>query len=162
MIDVFISHPTPCNRYQKSLLLLIDKKLEKHDLTPVNLGKKNWNFKKPMEPIKNLMVTCKGAMIVGLERHHSFIGYENEIATNKNDKKELVHKFTSTPWVQIEGGMACQAGLPLLKLKEKKNHPVSILDPNTSDSYIFEFEKEKTTKNCHRRWIKLSKVGPKR
>jgi hypothetical protein len=146
MTEVFISHPTPCNKQQASLLKLIDEKLEKHGLVPVNLGKKNWNYKKPLEPIKKIMSTCKGAIIVGLERHHSFIGYEKEAATKKSDKKELVHKYSTTPWVQIEGGMAYQAGLPLLILKEKKIHPEGILDPNNSDSYIFEFEIEKNYK----------------
>lgn len=149
MIDVFISHPTPCNKYQQSLLKLIDQKLEKYKLNPVNLGKKNWNYKKPMVPIKQLISGCKGAIIVGMERHHSFIGYEKETAAKKDDKKELVHKYSSTPWVHIEGGMAFQAGLPLLILKEKKLHPEGILDPNNSDSYIFEFEIEKN-------WKKLS------
>ena len=45
--------------------------------------------------------------------------------------------------------MAYQAGLPLLILKEKKIHPEGILDPNNSDSYVFEFEIEKN-------WKKLS------
>lgn len=146
MTNVFISHPTPCNKYQESLLQLIDKKLEQHQLTPVNLGKQNWNYKKPMEPIKKLMNTCKGAIIVGIERHHSFIGYEKEAASNKSDRKELVHKYSSSAWVHIEGGMAYQAGLPLLILKEKKVHPEGILDSNNSDSYIFEFEIEKNYK----------------
>lgn len=149
MIEVFISHPTPCNNHQTNLLKLIDEKLESIGLTPVNLGKKNWNYKKPLEPIKKLISVCKGALIVGLERHHSLIGYEKEIATDKSEKKELIHKFSSTPWVQIEGGMAYQAGLPLLILKEVKIYPEGILDPNNSDSYIFEFELEKN-------WRKLS------
>ncbi len=149
MIDVFISHPTPFNKQQIGLLKLIDNKLESNGLNPVNLGKKNWNFKKPLEPIKKLMSGCKGAIVVGIERHHSLIGYEKEAATKKSDKTELIHKYSSTPWVQIEGGMAYQAGIPLLILKEKKIHPEGILDPNNSDSYVFEFEIEKN-------WKKLS------
>ena len=149
MIEVFISHPTPCNKYQTNFLKLIDEKLEKYGLTPVNLGKKNWNYKKPLLPIKKLISTCKGAIIIGLERHHSFIGYEKEMSTKKDDKKELIHKYSSTPWVHIEGGMAYQADLPLLILKESKIFPEGILDPNNSDSYIFEFQIEKN-------WKKLS------
>ncbi len=149
LTNVFISHPTPCNKQQIGLLKLIDNKLEKYGLNPVNLGKKNWNYKKPLEPIKKLMSECKGAIVVGIERHHSFIGYEKEVATKRSDKTELIHKYTSTPWIQIEAGMAYQAGIPLLVLKEKKIHPEGILDPNNSDSYIFEFEIEKN-------WKKLS------
>lgn len=149
MIDVFISHPTPFNKHQICFLKLIDEKLAKHGLISTNLGKNNWNYKKPLKPIKELITKCKGAIIIGLERYHSFIGYEKESATQKEDVLELIHKYTSTPWIQIEAGMAYYAGLPLLILKEKKIYPEGILDPNNSDSYIFEFDLEKN-------WKKLS------
>jgi len=155
MTDVFISHPTPFNKNQTDFLKLIDEKLEKHHLNPTNLGKNNWNYQKPLKPIKELIIKCKGAIIIGLERHHSFIGYDKEGASNRNDKVELVHKYTSTPWIQIEAGMAYQAGIPLLVLKEKKVFAEGILDPNNSDSYIFEFELEK---NCKKLSSPMEKI----
>ena len=42
--------------------------------------------------------------------------------------------------------MAYQAGLPILILKEDKVHGEGILDPQISDSFIFEFELKKITK----------------
>lgn len=136
-INVFISHPTPYNVYQEKFLGLLKENLRQHDLNPVNLGKNNWSYKSPLKPIRELMLTCKAAIIVGLERHHSFIGYEKEFA---KDSKELIHKYSSTPWIQIEAGMAYQAELPLLILKEKKVFSEGILDPQISDYYVFEFE----------------------
>ena len=155
MTDVFISHPTPCNKVQTSFLKLIDDKLEKHGLNGINLGKKNWNYKKPLLPIKGLISSCKGAIILGLERHHSLIGYEKEMALNQEDKLELIHKYSSSPWVHIEGGMAYQAGLPLLILKERKIYSEGIFDPNNSDSYIFEFDIEKNIKRLSTEMIKI-------
>jgi hypothetical protein len=92
------------------------------------------------------LFTNYGTLLFTDYRHHSFIGYEKETAAHKDDKIELIHKYTSTPWIQIEAGMAYQAGLPLLILKEKKVYAEGILDPNNSDSYIFEFEIEKNYK----------------
>jgi hypothetical protein len=143
MTQVFISHPTPHTPNQKTFLKLIDDKLAACGLNPVNLGKKNWNFKKPMAPIQEMMRESKGAIIVGLERSHSYIGYDKEDTTNKEDRIEFVHRYSSTPWVHIEAGMAYQAGLPMLILKEKRIHAEGILDPNNSESYIFEFLLEK-------------------
>jgi hypothetical protein len=140
MINVFISHPTPHNKYQEEFLSLIECELKKHDLNPTNLGKNNWDFRSPLKPIKELMATCKAAIIIGMVRHHSYIGYEKEFT---EDSKELIHKYTTTPWVQIEAGMAYQAGLPLLILKEKKVFAEGILDPQLSDYFVFEFEAEK-------------------
>jgi len=143
MINVFISHPTPFNKYQEEFLTLIQENLKQHGLNPVNLGKNNWNYKSPLKPIREIMLTCKAAIIIGLERHHSFIGYEKEFAKDSN---ELIHKFTTTPWIQIEAGMAYQADLPLLILKEKKVFAEGILDPQISDYYVFEFEIKKLHK----------------
>lgn len=143
MINVFISHPTPYTKYQMEFLALVDNLLKVNNLNPINLGKNNWDFRSPLKPIKELMDSCKAALIIGLERHHSYIGYEKEYS---NDSKELIHKYSSSPWIQIEAGMAYQAGLPLLILKEKKVYAEGILDPQISDSFVFEFEIEKMHK----------------
>lgn len=137
MINVFISHPTPFNKYQEGFLSLIEFKLKEHGLNPTNLGKNNWSFRSPLKPIKEIMDTCVAAIVIGLERHHSVIGYEKESSV---DSKELIHKYSSSPWIQIEAGMAYQANLPLLILKEDKVYAEGILDPQISDSYVFEFE----------------------
>lgn len=139
-INVFISHPTPYNKFQDNFLSLIELELKKHSLNPTNLGKNNWSFRSPLKPIKEIMDTCVAAIIIGLERHHSFIGYEKEFS---KDEKEIIHKYSSSPWIQIEAGMAFQANLPLLILKEDKVYAEGILDPQISDSFIFEFELKK-------------------
>lgn len=53
MKNVFISHPSPYNTKQEQFLQAVEKKLSLHDLNPVNLGKNNWNYKTPLEPMKN-------------------------------------------------------------------------------------------------------------
>ena len=88
--NVFISHPTPYNKHQQIFLSLIEVELKQHGLNPINLGKNNWNFKSPLAPIKELMDTCIAAIIIGLERHHSLIGYEKEFS---KDSKEIIHKL---------------------------------------------------------------------
>lgn len=158
MVKVFISHPTPSNKQQDSFLILLKKLLAAEGLDPVNLGTSNYDFRKPLKPIKELIESCHGAIIVGLERHHSYIGYDNEQSINK---KEILHKFTTSPWIHIEGGMAYQAGLPIIILKEEKVFQEGILDPNNSDSYIFNFtlsdNTEKLSENIEKiigSWIK--------
>ncbi|PPK95809.1 hypothetical protein LY01_01402 [Nonlabens xylanidelens] len=143
MINVFISHPTPYNEQQDNFLSLINLELDKHELNPTNLGKNNWNFQSPLKPIKEIMDTCKAAIVIGLERHHSFIGYEKEFS---EDSKEFIHKYSSSPWIQIEAGMAYQADLPILILKESKVYGEGILDPQTSGSFVFEFDLKKLQK----------------
>lgn len=143
MINVFISHPTPFNKHQEDFLTLLEDELSGHDLNPTNLGKNNWDFRSPLKPIRTIMNTCQAAIIIGLERHHSYIGYDKETSI---DRQEFIHKYTTSPWVQIEAGMAYQSELPLLILKEKKVFAEGILDPQISDYYVFEFEVEKQSK----------------
>ena len=157
-INVFISHPTPYNKHQEIFLRLIESELKKHGLNPTNLGKNNWSFISPLKPIKEIMDTCVAAIVIGLERHHSFIGYEKEFSKGS---KELIHKYSSSPWIQIEAGMAYQAGLPILILKEDKVYGEGILDPQISDSFVFEFELKKLQKKISpeleeiiRSWVK--------
>ncbi|KAA2223899.1 hypothetical protein [Chryseobacterium sediminis] len=141
--NVFISHPTPHNKYQEVFLSHIRSELEKHELHPINLGINNWSFKSPLQPIKDLIDNCVAAIIIGLERHHCYIGYEKEFTKHS---KETTHKYTSSPWVQIEAGMAYQAGLPLLILKENIIYSEGIFDPQVSDSFVFDFELRKMQK----------------
>jgi hypothetical protein len=143
LINVFISHPTPFKKDQVNFLSLIELELSSHELNPTNLGKNNWDFRSPLQPIRSIMNTCQAAIIIGLERHHSYIGYDKE--TSK-DKQELIHKYMTSPWIQIEAGMAFQAELPLLILKEKKVFAEGILDPQISNFYVFEFEVENQSK----------------
>lgn len=141
--NIFISHPTPFSKNQKNFLNLIEKELKLHGLSPINLGKNNWSFKSPLKPIKELMDTCLAAIIIGLERHHSLIGYEKE---GSKDSKEIIHKYSSSPWIQIEAGMAYQRELPIMILKEGKVFGEGILDPQISDSFVFEFDLKKMQK----------------
>lgn len=143
IINVFISHPTPYNKHQEKFLSLIEDELKKYELNPTNLGKNNWDFRSPLKPIKEIMDTCVAAIVIGLERYHSYIGYEKELSSSS---KELIHKYSSSPWIQIEAGMAYQAGLPILILKEKKLYSEGILDPQISDSFVFEFDIKKLQK----------------
>src|SRR6476661_227933 len=143
ILNVFISHPSPYNKYQEKFLSLIELQLKSYLLNPINLGKKNYNYRSPLKPIKDIMDTCVGAIIIGLERHHSFIGYEREYSITQN---EQIHKYTSSPWIHIEAGMAYQAGLPILILKEDKLYKEGILDPQISDSFVFEFNLKKLHK----------------
>ena len=157
-INVFISHPTPYNKYQEGFLSLIELELKNHGLNPTNLGKNNWSFRSPLKPIKEIMETCVAVIVIGLERHHSLIGYDKEFSKSS---KELIHKYSSSPWIQIEAGMAYHAGLPILILKEDKVYGEGILDPQISDSFVFEFELKKLQKKLSpeieeiiRSWVK--------
>lgn len=137
MTNIFISHPSPFNQQQENFLSLLEAKFKANGLNPVNLGKANWNYTNPLKPIKKIMRDCKGAVIIGLERFHSYIGYEFE---NSEKATEFIHRRESTPWIHIEAGMAYQKGLPLLILREENVHPTGILDPLSSEYFIFKFD----------------------
>ncbi len=134
-IKIFISHPTPYNKRQEKFLELISAYLAELGLEPTNLGINQWSNKNPMEPIKKMMKQCKGALIIGLERSHDYIGlFKNS--------EEYIHQYRSSPWIQIEAGMAYMAELPLLILKEDILMKEGILD-NISEYSVSEFNLKK-------------------
>jgi hypothetical protein len=134
-IKIFISHPTPHHKKQAKFLELVNEFLSELGLAPMNLGINQWSNKNPMEPIKKMMQQCKGALIIGLGRSHDFIGLFK-------DSDEYIHQHRSSPWIQIEAGMAYMAGLPMLILKEDIVLKEGILD-NISEYSVSEFNLKK-------------------
>jgi hypothetical protein len=90
-----------------------------------------------MRAIREAMLLCNGAVIVGLARRFAPVTVDRF-----NSPKKVVQNrvFTSTPWNHLEAGMAYQLDLPLLILKEKAILPEGILDQALSEYLVFEFD----------------------
>lgn len=139
-INVFISVGRPHKASQEKFLIKLERLLRKKGLCPMTLGRNSYNYKAPLAPVKLLMDKCNGAIIIGFERTHYLIGYDKQGST---EEQELLHRYLSTPWNQIEAGMAFQKGIPILIMKEKHLADYGILDPKLSDYYVLNIVLEK-------------------
>jgi hypothetical protein len=134
-IEIFLSVGEPHTEFQELYLKRLEGIIKRRGLRPLTLGRSDYDVSSPLNPVKKMMDRCKGAIILGFERTHCLIGYDKEDSKNE---KEFTHRYLSTPWNQIEAGMAYQKGVPILIMKESHLEPYGILDPKLTGFYVYE------------------------
>ena len=97
------------------------------------LGGNFWSVKSPLEPVRERMEQCDGAVILALERFRSRSGVYRE--GSPKEQRTGIQLFP-TVWNHIEGAMAYQLRLPLLILKERPLVEEGMLDPSIHDWLI--------------------------
>lgn len=107
-ISVFLSVGNPHKVEQERFLLKLEGFLKRRKICPLTLGRTNYSPISPLNPVKELMEKYYGAIILGFERTHCLIGYDYE---GSEKQLEFTHRYISTPWNQIEAGMAFQIRL---------------------------------------------------
>lgn len=112
---VFISVGGTANTVQEDFVKLIEDRLRSENLIPSTIGRNNFTADSPLKAVKDLMNECSGIMVIALERTYFEKGKEKRGGAQETDLSET--KFT-TPWNQIESGMAYAKGLPILVLIE--------------------------------------------
>lgn len=137
IIPIFLSVGKPHKENQKKFLKKFESLLKRRGLKAVTLGRSSYNFKSPLGPVKEIMDNCFGVIILGFERTHCFMGIDKQ---GSKEEKEFVHRYLSTPWNQIEAGMAFEKNLPLLVMKEKHLAPYGILDPQLTGYFVLDLD----------------------
>ena len=135
-LRVFLSTGAPHLPLQTAFLQRLEATLRGHGLSPVTLGRGEYDHRNPMQAISDRMKDCQGAVIVGLERRYSPQAIERR---GSRDRTVIRNLITATPWNHLEAGMAFQLRLPLLVLRERKVHAEGILDPELSAYFVFSF-----------------------
>ena len=134
---VFLSVGRPHDAAQAAFLMKLEASLRARRMEPWTLGRSDYDYRNPLRAIRSSMMECHGAVIVGLERSYSPILFERR---GSPDQRRITHVASSTPWNQLEAGMAYQLELPLLILKERALRAEGILDPAIGDYFVTEFD----------------------
>lgn len=124
---VFLSLTSPGRPAQEAFVASLMSAIASHDMTPVRMT--GWSTSAPLEPIRQIMQTCCGTIVVAMARSHVVegVGY-----TNGEDGQRYRDRYLTTEWVQIESALAYQLGHPILVLREDLVHPAGLLDPAAS------------------------------
>lgn len=130
--DIFVSRPSTRNDRQEAFLEHLDELLEQRDLRPVVVGQTEYPNRAPIHAVRDLMETCDGAMVIGLEQLHVVEGRDKPGAEEERTLEDL---HLPTPWNQIEAGMAFMLELPMLIIKEEGVEG-GVFDVGNSDRYI--------------------------
>lgn len=135
MKQVFVSVQATCNVYQQAVVEQVYAALHALALAPVRVNKSQEGYD-PLPEIRELMLRCKGALIIALERFRCSSGVEypdSPFATSYTDYR------SSTIWNHIEAAMAYQAGLPILILRERGLHQAGMLAKEPGSLMLAEF-----------------------
>lgn len=134
---VFMSVGNPHVSEQEHFLRRLEASLRARGLEPWTLGRGEYDYRNPLQPIREAMLRCRGALIIGLGRRFSPLAIERFGSDEAVRRRNL---WSATPWNHLEAGMAFQLNLPLLILKDKSVVAEGILDQSIGEYIVFEFD----------------------
>lgn len=116
-LRVFISKPGYLDHRQQQIVTDLQARLEKEGITPQALERSDYPQFGAVGEVQRLMTGCAGAVIFGFKQLEISDGVWR---AGTPEEKHLKSMSFSTPWNQIEAGMAVTLGLPILLLCERE------------------------------------------
>lgn len=110
---VFISKPGCLDLRQRELLVALQAKLAEEGLVPQVLERIDYPQFGAIGEVQRMMNDCSGAVIFGFKQLEIRDGLWR---SGTPEEKQLKNSYHSTPWNQIEAGMAVTLGLPIFLL----------------------------------------------
>lgn len=120
-ISVFVSRPTAVNAEQRSFCDALVDVLAREGLLARTLGVTDYPALAPLAEVLALMKQCSGALVLGLRQLHVESG---ELKAGSSAAAKVSDLYLSTPWNQIEAGMAVALERPLLVARESARSPL--------------------------------------
>jgi hypothetical protein len=111
-VNVFVSVGTCFRPEQDQFVTAVEEHLREHGMRPQTLGRNAFDSGQPLQAVKRMMQSSRGAVIIALERIRIKEGAEK-------GTQPLADVALATPWNQIEATMAYMLGLPMLVIKER-------------------------------------------
>lgn len=115
-IRVFISKPGCLDYQQQQHVNALQARLEAEGMIPQTLERPDYPQFGAFGEIQRLMSNCAGAVVFGFKQLEVRDGLWRSSTPEEKLLKDL---FLSTPWNQIEAGMAAMFGLPILVICQK-------------------------------------------
>jgi hypothetical protein len=113
---VFISKPGCLDHCQQQLVASLRAKLDKERMIPEMLDRADYPQFGAMAEVQRSMSRCSGVVLFAFRQLEIRDGVWR---LDTADEKHITDLFWSTPWIQIEAGMAAMHGLPILVLCQR-------------------------------------------
>ena len=113
---MFVSTITPHKFEQIEFITEFCNQLRSIGIRPVRCTLTEFDRNRPMEITRECIRECRGVIIIGLERSHSYFNRDKEGSLSE---KEDTHRRYSSGWLQLEAGMAIGMEKPLFVLCQK-------------------------------------------
>lgn len=142
-ISIFLSVGGPHRLDQQQFLRHLRVEMRSLGAKLISLSSDTYSEDSPFDQIQNLISNCRGALIVGLERSHSYTVIERE---NSELEKIFTDRYTPTSWNQIEGSIASALRIPLLILRDIRIHHEGIFEANSHRHKIIDIDLNENVK----------------
>jgi hypothetical protein len=115
-MNIFVSVGSTSSSLQEEFVRAIEDRLRAEGLVPQTVGRNVFSADSPFTAVTKLMDTCRGVVVIALERLHIETGSEKRGGTSQIALGDVK---LATPWNQIEATMGYVRKLPLLVLVEE-------------------------------------------
>lgn len=146
-LAIFLSVGTPHRLDQQQFLHRLRREMQQLGVEFRSLASNTYSDSSPLDQIADLLLSCKAALIVGLDRSHGYAVFERE----RSDRQQVYSDhYTATAWNQLEGGMASALRLPIVVLRERRLHKEGIFEAKNHRHHILDFNLEEESKGLSR------------
>jgi hypothetical protein len=114
-MDIFLSVGSTATPHQEAFVRAIEERLRAEGLNPQTVGRNYFTADSPFTGVNKLMDTCKGVVVVALERLFIETGTEKRGSALSG---VLSGVKLATPWNQVEAALGYARKLPLLVIVE--------------------------------------------
>jgi hypothetical protein len=112
-MNIFVSVGATSNEKQETFVRAVEDRLRSEGLIPQTVGRNAFSSD---APLKKLLDSCQGTVVIALERSFFPTGIEKRDGPVET---QLSNVKLPTPWNQIEAAMSYSRQLPLLVLIER-------------------------------------------
>ena len=141
---VFLSLTSPGKPAQRAFVAGLMHAIARHDMMPVRMTGGRESLSVPLEPVRQIMKTCQGTIVIAMARDHVVEGVDD---VNGEGGRRYRDRYLATEWVQIESALAYQLDHPILVLREDLVHPTGLLDPAASGFTVCTFSLQGSATN---------------
>jgi len=134
-ISIFVSVGRPHSAAQEDFVLRIESRLRQKGLRPCTVGRNEFSHKQPLRAVDELMNRCGGALVIATER----LSIERAVERRGAEAIAIADMALTTPWNQIEAGIAYAKRIPLLVIKERRVKEEGLLE-SRYDWYVHSTE----------------------
>lgn len=151
---IFLSKPGCANKQDEAIVNAYISLLESYGYYPVYLKKENYSEFGQMSNVSNMIKECCGMIAFGF---HQINVESGQFRPNTCESSSIDGTWLSTPWTELEVGMAMMEKIPILLVKERDlKH--GVFDPKLSEANVFSIDSQTNLsdlpdENAIRNWV---------
>jgi hypothetical protein len=136
-VRTYVSTITPHSTRQEYFLEELLERLRAVGIEPVRYTPTQYDKKDPIGSSRRAIESCRGVIIVGLERTHAYFLRDRE---GTSHEQEATHRQYTSGWLHLEAGMAHALGRDVFVLCQKPIHSDGIFDRTWNTYPVAEIE----------------------